>query len=1336
MLSICVVWQFIWSLCQALRDTTADHRHVSTAPENDGDHCPSATPSGLDLRSLALEGPDFTFMKSREFFLSKTGSCDDPMRGVKLAKVKKDTNAKRAQLAQRFRVKQVKTVLQSAVQNKLSTKTFKEALMGVPGEEEQRPAVELHLFPEDPKKVNSSWRALLVPTTPEAFGTWYLCQPTPSSPRCVAKLPFEALPLHPSSMVRGWYAVLDRYKSSPARLISLMEAVLASGSVLLLALAISAVYVMVKGRGASKEDGEEDTDEPEASLLAKAKEDWSFPCTFHLTQHAQLYQESGEKAQADPLDAGSRVVVKEVQKGKVSLSLVSLALGGDVADAFWTLLGKPKEKLWGRMEAPAGWLLLAKEGEAMPRVVTAEDKPNAVFSTHPELLPSLPVLLRSSLVMLSVHVSSQWILVEFFTSMYSFRAMMLLIFGTLATHLLVMLERYQTCALAVQYDQVLQKKRHLLQLPATHLTSLGIFVALQAAILTIVIAKLAAGSGDSRQQFVSELCFLLGLAMHGKAMYDSCAVRRKWREPQLASQEVYTATLEAMQSTSEPPASLSRKRAQSLSVLRHVTTAVVVIALMLVARVTLDVLQLRGELVDYGLTRGKLIYPSGSSAFHNTLLLDQNADSFTVDLHLGEFTRGAEIKLVHPFVTKDDQEHGSFFLNASGEQQLSLPSGPLYSRLSLLAVGDYVNTTYVIHILRVGEAISLSLSGNFSEAKYPELAGTVFREERRLQYQLRNRLWYVPDIDFSANITLLVNMTSLVFAPMVSDVSGSQEHVGNMAASIPRLADRCRFESAGQDSKYVVEEEVDVGNGKFCICQHAAEHSVYPDLGNAGVAGPESGMLPWLRDTQFSGKWVHLTPGSDFTADVSGNHSLSTVFRLTGVLKVQDDNTAVQIVATQDLTNTEALEVPLMVVSGAPQPMLRVKDESDACFLLPTFSPNAQMDYAICGGQGALERVEAFVNVTDSRFRVIPEDLQESGSCGIVRRRGFRSVRKDDSGCGAWCHRYLPRGARYDLTVSHSPGNCIEFALDLHNATAFSNSLWMTTSVPNGQRCLDDGWLNQAVRLNFSAAVEELLAWDADPSKIFKGVTPLQTAAAYNNIPALRQLLDKNANINGKTEQGTALVAAGSHCHISAMEFLRDHDASVAIAVEGNCSESTLLEIVREHAMNTETCQQKAKASAGEGTAQNYTALWDVLTVLKQMSPTSSKACQGEALTEALQRPDLSAVAVLLDGVKNVDNLAGDLVPMLTNLWFNEMLTDDAFLHAVVLLHEHGMNLEPRGEALLPFVAEKCKVRLVKKLLELGASPKALYGSSNASSEASACPEPEKQTIQSELVKY
>ncbi|CAE7200252.1 unnamed protein product [Symbiodinium necroappetens] len=122
----------------------------------------------------------------------------------------------------------------------------------------------------------------------------------------------------------------------------------------------------------------------------------------------------------------------------------------------------------------------------------------------------------------------------------------------------------------------------------------------------------------------------------------------------------------------------------------------------------------------------------------------------------------------------------------------------------------------------------------------------------------------------------------------------------------------------------------------------------------------------------------------------------------------------------------------------------------------------------------------------------------------------------------------------------------------------------------------------------------------------------------------------------------------------------------------------------------------------------------------------------GAALIEALGRSDLAAVEVLLYGVKDADSLTGGPFAVrlmnLLSIW-----TDDTFLRAVVLLHKHGMDLEPPDKALLPFVAGECKVRLVKRLLELGASPKAQFSGSSASSEASWCPEPEKEAIQSEI---
>ena len=96
---------------------------------------------------------------------------------------------------------------------------------------------------------------------------------------------------------------------------------------------------------------------------------------------------------------------------------------------------------------------------------------------------------------------------------------------------------------------------------------------------------------------------------------------------------------------------------------------------------------------------------------------------------------------------------------------------------------------------------------------------------------------------------------------------------------------------------------------------------------------------------------------------------------------------------------------------------------------------------------------------------------------------------------------------------------------------------------------------------------------------------------------------------------------------------------------------------------------------------------------------------------------------------------APPLAKSLANLLAAKTFTDDVFLKAVALLHAHGMDLEPKRKALLPFAATRCSVRLVKGLLDLGADPAGLYFSSNASARAEKCPENEKQTIQAELLK-
>ncbi|CAE7591965.1 unnamed protein product, partial [Symbiodinium necroappetens] len=162
----------------------------------------------------------------------------------------------------------------------------------------------------------------------------------------------------------------------------------------------------------------------------------------------------------------------------------------------------------------------------------------------------------------------------------------------------------------------------------------------------------------------------------------------------------------------------------------------------------------------------------------------------------------------------------------------------------------------------------------------------------------------------------------------------------------------------------------------------------------------------------------------------------------------------------------------------------------------------------------------------------------------------------------------------------------------------------------------------------------ELLIRGASPNTSFQGVTPFQAAAAQGNINTLRQLLNHSQDV---TARSSALVAAGSHCHVRAMELLRDHGATVDD--KRSCEDSALLKVVTQHAMSTEACQQPVKGVTGA--AQNYTALWDVLAILQQMDPVSAQNCRGLALRRALSRGDLAALELLLDGVKKVDQLAG-----------------------------------------------------------------------------------------------
>ena len=91
---------------------------------------------------------------------------------------------------------------------------------------------------------------------------------------------------------------------------------------------------------------------------------WWSAGSFRVLSLPSRYRDSGERVEGEPMDAGSCVMVQEAQRGKVSLPLSFSIVRGDWAEVVKTLLGKPTEKLWGRVEDPAAWLLLAKDSGA------------------------------------------------------------------------------------------------------------------------------------------------------------------------------------------------------------------------------------------------------------------------------------------------------------------------------------------------------------------------------------------------------------------------------------------------------------------------------------------------------------------------------------------------------------------------------------------------------------------------------------------------------------------------------------------------------------------------------------------------------------------------------------------------------------------------------------------------------------------------------------------------------------------------------------------------------------------------------------------------------------
>ena len=96
-------------------------------------------------------------------------------------------------------------------------------------------------------------------------------------------------------------------------------------------------------------------------------------------------------------------------------------------------------------------------------------------------------------------------------------------------------------------------------------------------------------------------------------------------------------------------------------------------------------------------------------------------------------------------------------------------------------------------------------------------------------------------------------------------------------------------------------------------------------------------------------------------------------------------------------------------------------------------------------------------------------------------------------------------------------------------------------------------------------------------------------------------LIEKKALVQQASQQGTALASAAGQCQLGAMQFLLDR--GVTVTAGSDCAESTLVQAVKRHAKETESCQ----GHAGEAPHNVFS---DVLALLRNQTPTSPD-CRG-----------------------------------------------------------------------------------------------------------------------------
>lgn len=1114
----------------------------------------------FDFSSLSLENPRFTFFHAQEFFIARDAACNARLEHVKPEPVPVNARAKRAQLQQRFVVKNIKESLVAASkQDSAKARQVRDVFLSERGATEPVPAVEFHMFPQNPQQVNSTWMALFIPRAKEIFGqTLYLCQENLETleafeAHCVARLPFERLPPRLIHYIGQWSSSTDPKRSAPHKLVLFMEVLLLGVAVFVLFQFLDSSYKLLKISWKQYFAVADD--------LAKQRlRDMPLPRTLVLTQHAYVYRAEGggDQVQAEPLHACHKVTVLQVAES-------SPERRGLAAEMLHLAFHSRETAVWGCLQDPVGWVVLAN-GARDIRVIAEGEDSAALFCANDALLVPFTALLRRQLVLAASHTSVQWFLLDRLAHMFGISEIVAISISLCVVHVAVLCHMETVNSQALRYDQVLEFHSKLLPLHQSrllHVVLLGALFTSSVAVCVGLVRKRAPISASPPC-----VSLLVTVALHLCDYYMSREGLEKWRSPQLRIAEFTRISCKGLEVAREgvekPELTAGRDFRHHCS--RLLLWLYTMGALGLLMLIVLDGVKMQGELLDYSFSRGYVATPPHSQAMHNTVLLHSSVDTVSFAYEPGPFTSRIEMCLEHPLMEAkqvtlfDADDSGS---EMQGDYAISLPASPLYSRLIVQATSHLLErpTEYVFHFVRVGEAVVLSINGTVNPEHFAaDMAPVHFHERRRWQYHVSHPTWFVPDLQMTVNSSLQVEYLPIIFAPLLAHQPGETEMESLAGLSMLAGTCHCEPEEPGFGNACAFELPITLPNGSTtCIFQHGVKRRLLLEDFSSGSLSNGTRLAKWLLNVDLSGKSVELELIDPVNSSESSqlleairleanasSSPLANVFRLsvpTAVLITQ----AAQLVikATQDMTDAESLAAPLRVVSHPPPIHLSISNISSRGFMLP--DPSTSEDRADFAGclLPDLGLVEG--SVLDSRFVVEVKEVSRGPDCsgeGALKHKQFSAVRRPSKHCDPYCSFYRAWTDRnYDVSVVLSIGACFNQAIELNNLRALHEEAEEVGGYSPAifGRC---GTLHRAIQLGRNLIASEMLGpLHANPDGGHEaGQTPLQVAAEMGDIDSMELLLHYNASVNHTSKDGsTALFTAALNCRADAVKFLLKH---------------------------------------------------------------------------------------------------------------------------------------------------------------------------------------------------